>query len=355
VPTCPDHARELVVVGATGERTCPFCRGALLDPGAFSLLKGNAPLAPETREDAPCFVKVRLCPDCAVPMTPWRLAQLEGWVEKCPRCEAAWVEQTDRRTLENLATRAKKQQAWKSFSPQERADIARELAASEAPPADSLVTDLSAGETVKAVVGLPVVSGATGEEPPLVTIALTLVIACFFAMGLVDEKGWGFEALAWQPRNGLSIGLFTAMWAHGGWLHVLGNLAFLWTFGDAVERRGHHGLLLGTFLATGLVTTFLQGFASTSDTFIGGASGAIFAVMGVAAVFQRGARMKLMLPMMRLTGLALNVPLWAGVFVFFMLQVTQWAAGEPGVAWFAHVSGLLLGVTIGLAARRASS
>ncbi len=345
---CPDHPRALVATAA-GELECPFCRGALLSPERFEQVAPTAPLAVETRADAAVFAAPRVCPSCAVPMVPWRIGALEAWLDACPSCGGRWVEPGDRRSLTMLATKAARAQAWKSFSPEQRAEMAKDLAANEVPD-EALTTELSAGETVKAVVGLPVVAGARGEGVPVVTIAAALLCACFFAMGLLDDQ-WGFDELAWRARDGVSWRLVTAMWAHAGWGHLLGNLLFLWTFGELVERRVSHGLLAAGYLAVGLATTWIQGLVSPPTTLIGGASGAIFGLVGLTAFVQPKATLKV-LPMglgllHRGRLVAIKVPLWLGVVGYFALQLLWWSFDSPGVAWVAHLSGLALGAVAG--------
>jgi membrane associated rhomboid family serine protease len=345
---CPEHQRQLVP--KTLEQECPFCRGAFMDEAAFRALVGPVPVAAETREASPAFSRTRPCPACGVPMVPLRLGQLEQWAFGCPSCGGRWVNLEARRTITALVAKAAREKAWKSFTPDERTAMARELATHDRPE-DDLVTELTARETVKAVVGMPVVAGAKGEELPLVTMGAMVVCAALFGMGLVDDA-WSFDELAWRAHDGLfSPRLLTAMWAHAGWGHLLGNLLFLWTLGELVERRFSHGLLAVWFIAAGVASTFVQGQVSEPSTLIGGASGAIFGLLGLAAFVQPGATLKVLPPglsLLRRGGvLAIKVPLWLGVVGYFALQLFEWQLGSRGVAWVAHLSGLAMGAVTG--------
>jgi membrane associated rhomboid family serine protease len=344
---CPEHRRELV--RRASEQECPFCRGVFVDGETFRALAGPVPIASETRDESPAFARMRPCPSCGVPMVPHRIGQLEQWVGVCPGCGGRWLTAEAKRSVTTQAAKAAREKAWQSFTPDERAAMAKELATHDRPE-DELVTELTARETVKAVVGMPVVAGAKGEALPLVTMGAMLLCAGLFGMGQVDDA-FGFEALGWRASDGLDVRLASAMWVHAGWGHLLGNLLFLWTLGELVERRFAHALLAAWFVAVGVASTFVQGLVSDPHTLIGGASGAIFGLLGLAAFVQPGASLKVLPPGLSLLTqgrfLAIKVPLWLGVVGYFALQLFEWQLGSPGVAWVAHLAGLTLGAVTG--------
>jgi len=148
--------------------------------------------------------------------------------------------------------------------------------------------------------------------------------------------------------------LLTSMFMHGGWLHIGGNLLFLWIFGDNVEHRIGHIPYLAFYLVAGLVASLAQILVQT-DSIIPtlGASGAISGVMGAYLV---------MFPTNRVTVLMLRFPmrvpaivaigLWAafqfvnGIGAF---AVTEETGG--GVAYMAHIGGFVAGVVAGFVFR----
>ncbi|MGQ0607587.1 MAG: rhomboid family intramembrane serine protease [Chloroflexota bacterium] len=144
--------------------------------------------------------------------------------------------------------------------------------------------------------------------------------------------------------------LFSSMFMHGGWLHIAGNLLFLWIFGDNVEHRIGHLPYLAFYLVAGIIASFAQILVQT-DSIIPtlGASGAISGVLGAYLV---------MFPTNRVTVLMLRFPmrvpaivaigLWAA-FQFIngigAFAVTEETGG--GVAYMAHIGGFVAGVVAG--------
>jgi membrane associated rhomboid family serine protease len=145
--------------------------------------------------------------------------------------------------------------------------------------------------------------------------------------------------------------LLTSMFMHGGWLHIFGNMLFLWIFGDNVEHRIGHLTYLAFYVVAGLVASFAQILVDT-DSFIPtlGASGAISGVLGAYLV---------LFPTNRVTVLMLRFPmkvpaivaigLWA-LFQFIngigAFAVTEETGG--GVAYMAHIGGFVAGVLAGI-------
>jgi membrane associated rhomboid family serine protease len=163
--------------------------------------------------------------------------------------------------------------------------------------------------------------------------------------------------------------LFTAMFLHGSVLHVVGNLWFLFVFGDNVEGRLGHARYLGFYLLCGVVAALLHVVAAAHSVSMGvepsvaldqpmlGASGAIAGVLGAYAVLFPRARVVTMVP--PLFFLFFEVP--AVVFLGIWFVANYWSARHPppsqfgvGVAYWAHVGGFVCGALLGLFARRRS-
>jgi membrane associated rhomboid family serine protease len=139
--------------------------------------------------------------------------------------------------------------------------------------------------------------------------------------------------------------LFTSMFMHGGWSHLLGNMLFLWIFGNNIEDRLGRFRFILFYLLGGLAASALQ-FAVTPDSAIPniGASGAIAAVLGAYAVLHPFAGVLSFIPPF------FFFPIPAVFFLgfWFLLQLWLGSAGqvgdEGGVAYFAHVGGFLFGL-----------
>lgn len=142
--------------------------------------------------------------------------------------------------------------------------------------------------------------------------------------------------------------LLTCTFLHGGWLHFLGNMWFLYVFGDNVEDRLGHFAYLLFYLGGGVaasLTHFLSQPFSAMPTL--GASGAIAAVMGAYMVLYPHARVLTLVPIVIFIQLLwLPAPLFLGIW--FLIQVVQGVgsvtvAEAEGVAWWAHIGGFALG------------
>ena len=147
----------------------------------------------------------------------------------------------------------------------------------------------------------------------------------------------------------------TGIFVHGGWLHVLGNMLFLWVFGNNVEDRfGRLGFLL-FYLAVGVASTYAFAFTQPhSQQPLVGASGAISGVLG--AYLLLFPRAKVISLVSFFFFLPLRLPAWLVLGFYFVLQAFYAAgaglAGGGEVAYLVHVVGFLLGVAVAAAFRR---
>jgi membrane associated rhomboid family serine protease len=145
---------------------------------------------------------------------------------------------------------------------------------------------------------------------------------------------------------------FTAMFVHGGWLHLIFNMLYLWIFGNNVEDRLGRPRILGFYLVCGLVATATQVLTATGSAVpVIGASGAIAGVLGAYLVLFPRARV-LTVVTLGFIFPVLAVPAWVLLVVWFALQALQGALsfGHPGVAvaFFAHVGGFVTGLALAL-------
>lgn len=138
-----------------------------------------------------------------------------------------------------------------------------------------------------------------------------------------------------------------AMFLHGGWLHLLGNMLFLFVFGNNVEDRLGRLRFLVAYLAWGLVATYLFALTVPSSTgVIVGASGAVAGVLGAYLILFPRARVTSLVPF--LFFIPLRLPAWLVLGSWFALQAV-YSAGTgvtegSEVAYVAHVAGFLAGV-----------
>ena len=146
--------------------------------------------------------------------------------------------------------------------------------------------------------------------------------------------------------------ILTSVFLHGGWFHIIGNMLFLWVFGDNVEDRlGHLGYLL-FYLAAGVAASLVQiGINPESVTPLIGASGAVAGVLGAYIVYYTRATVRVVIPFFVLIFIPIPVPAWVMIGVWFLQNlvsgyatVSDAATPDGGVAWFAHIGGFVFGL-----------
>jgi membrane associated rhomboid family serine protease len=150
------------------------------------------------------------------------------------------------------------------------------------------------------------------------------------------------------------VSAVTAMFLHGGWVHLLGNMLFLAVFGNNVEDRLGHVRYLLFYLACGVAATYAFAFTDAdARTTLVGASGAIAGVLGAYLAWFPRARVISLVPF--LLFIPLPLPAWLVLGMWFVIQAfysvgTGMAAGE--VAYVAHVAGFVVGFLFALALGR---
>lgn len=145
--------------------------------------------------------------------------------------------------------------------------------------------------------------------------------------------------------------MFTCIFLHGGWLHIIGNLWFLYVFGDNVEDRFGHVEFVLVYVGCGLAASaahYLANPESTMPTI--GASGAIAGVMGAYFVLYPRAQVLTLVPIFIIFyTLVLPAPIFLGIwflFQFFEGTMSLHAGQQTGVAWWAHIGGFAAGAAV---------
>jgi rhomboid family protein len=150
------------------------------------------------------------------------------------------------------------------------------------------------------------------------------------------------------------IPLFTCMFLHGGWLHIIGNMWFLWIFGAKVEERMGAFIYLIFYLVCGVAsgaTQLLFSWGSSLPSI--GASGAISAVLGAYVVFFPSSRILTLIPLF-IIWFTWQIPAIVFIGLWFLVQFLSGigslndprAANLGGVAWWAHVGGFSMGMLL---------
>jgi len=143
--------------------------------------------------------------------------------------------------------------------------------------------------------------------------------------------------------------LFTSMFLHGGWMHLLGNMLFLWVFGGAVEEALGHFQYLIFYLVCGVGSALVHTvFNLGSKVPTIGASGAISGVLGAYIVLYPRGRILTLIPLI-IFWFTLELPAFLILGYWFAIQFLSGISSvgsrmTGGVAWWAHIGGFLLGV-----------
>lgn len=202
---------------------------------------------------------------------------------------------------------------------------------------------------------------------PIVNVGLIILnaLAFFYQLSLGRQVDGLYQALALIPAKiyylaanqpgdvvGIGVPFFSSIFLHGGWMHFIGNMWFLWIFGDNVEDSMGHGRYILFYLLAGLgagVVHLLLNAQSQLPTI--GASGAISGVMGAYLVLYPRGRVLTLLPIFIFFKI-IDIPAYFFLIIWILIQAVQGviSLGLPadvgGVAWWAHIGGFVIGAAL---------
>ena len=187
-----------------------------------------------------------------------------------------------------------------------------------------------------------------------VTIITLNVIIYLFGVMLTDKGRDAFiVGFGLVPAYFSLFNVFTAMFVHGGFAHVAGNMLFLWIFGDNVEDRLGHVRFLAFYLICGVAAAMAQTFLQPNSLVpMVGASGAIAGVMGAYLVLYPHSRVLMLFPF---PVFIFELPAVVFLVIWFLVQflnginqlpVFEKNAISGGVAFWAHVMGFVTGLIL---------
>src|SRR4051812_5792134 len=193
-------------------------------------------------------------------------------------------------------------------------------------------------------------------SPPIVTVILIVlnILVFLFQLSLDPYERNYFIALYGIVPDRLNYtSLLTSMFLHGGWLHLIGNMWFLWIYGDNVEDVLGHEKFAAFYILCGLAAAIVHvGLNPDSRVPTIGASGAIAGVMGAYLVKFPHSRIVTLLPIF-IFFTTVEVPAVFMLLYWFAIQIFSGVGsigysnvGKGGVAWFAHVGGFLAGMAL---------
>jgi membrane associated rhomboid family serine protease len=217
------------------------------------------------------------------------------------------------------------------------------------------------------------------EKRPGVPIVTALLVAVnvavwVYVLTIIGERGavrafydqWAFRAgpfFSGELTLAALVPLFTSEFLHGGWLHIGGNMLFLWVFGAAVEQRIGRVPYLAFYLLAGCVAALAQGLyfmgIGAGTVQLVGASGAISGVLGAYVVLSPTARVRTLVPLgLFMTPVTLPAVIvlgeWLVLQIISAFSLFSLLDQGANVAYFAHLGGFATGVVVGVAARLVS-
>ena len=198
-------------------------------------------------------------------------------------------------------------------------------------------------------------------------ITYLLILACvlvfFWELSLAEQLERMFYSLGVVPAALVGKGIlpaelvvipvwlsvFTSMFMHGGWMHLLSNMLYLWVFGNNIEDAMGHGRFLVFYLLCGMVAVFSQALpAPESIVPMVGASGAISGVLGAYLLLYPRAQILVAIPLGIMFFTQRISAFFVLLFWFAMQLFSSYVSGEQqgGVAFGAHIGGFLAGMAL---------
>jgi len=193
------------------------------------------------------------------------------------------------------------------------------------------------------------------SRPIVTSLIIVLNAVVFFTQLTLDDysRNYFIAHYGLIPAHFRASALITSMFLHGGWLHIIGNMWFLWIFGDNVEDVLGHAKYLIFYLLCGLAAGLTQTFFNAGSRLpMVGASGAIAGVMGAYLVkFPHSRIVTLVFVFIFVT--TIDVPAVLMLLYWFFIQIFNGVGtigyshlSQGGTAWFAHVGGFIAGILL---------
>jgi len=320
---------------------CGQCNGMWFDKDELSGALGGW-LGPAKLSFPPPAARDRRCPGCYVRLGLRELAKGSAIeIDQCPKCSGVWLESGEftaaRRFLESHGRLGGKK-------------------AESGGPTIVWDEDSTSAAFFQYLTGLPLEINVPQTLFPPVVTALIVLNTAILALTLLSGnfEHW-IRTLGAVPADISAMRnlhtLITSVFMHGGILHLVGNMYFLWVTGDNLEERFGPIKFLVFYLFCGVAAGLMHVVSDAASTVPSvGASGAISGMMGAYMVLFASHRFVVRWFFFYYP-VKFEIPAY-GYFIFWIaLQILYASLGLPEVAWFAHIGGFVCGAVIGLIVR----
>ena len=341
-PICKNALSKIAVYGIEFD-SCSNCVGAWFDSNELAdyLRKSSEKKTiripkkiPRNQLRGKRRIRERgFCPRCNQLIAPVELGSSGISALKCGMCGGMWLQLSHMNALRYW---------YRQASPPER------LVLYARPQRPSV--DFSVGPIWKSFFGLMEDENPRRDFPWITLIIIMANISIFILSYFSPVKARFFltvpENLVHYPSENIYT-LYTSMFMHANLLHILGNMYFLWVFGDNVEDRVGTLKYIVLYFSFGILAGLAHIFAtSRPDIPVLGASGAISGILGGYLLLYPKARIKLF-SMIFFRPIAITLPIWFYLGVWFFGQQVLYASmGVPGIAWYAHIGGFIFGFIV---------
>ncbi|RMD97240.1 MAG: rhomboid family intramembrane serine protease [Deltaproteobacteria bacterium] len=322
---------------------CFHCEGTWVSPEGLALFLG---LEEELRPDRSFFLLAeRFCPACGKRLYGHPYPALGGaLLLSCKACGKIWLEANE---IEHLQRALPSQGDREDPLEGEKRAPKRFRSRGEGVEERNAVSHLV--WFFQFLTGFPMEVDHPVRQIPLAVISLIVADVVIFLVSWFAPGGlaamierFGFVPGRSDPRH-LLVSVVSSMFLHAGVFHLLGNLYFLYIFGDNLECRLGRLRFLWLYFTCGVAAIGLHAFLSSDPSTVVGASGAISGLLGAYLITFPHVELYQFVFFFRLR---ISIRLYAAVW--FGMQLLHAWLGIPGVAWFAHIGGFLTGAMLGM-------
>lgn len=340
---------------------CPLCGGLWFDPKelpayleTFRMIHEFPPLSiTEATQKAQNIYTLaeqhKKCPRCLLPMNKFNYAYNSNvFLDRCPSCQGIWTDRNEIAKAVRFNQGNPMVNKLAEGMAKEQKDLRQQLNTLD--NLSSLAISAPFFLLLPKII-LPLADDNPRSVVPWVTLSLiSLNVALFMAqVFFIPLEKWPalFQQFGLIPARFMAgeigISIITALFLHGGLFHLLGNMFFLWLFGDNIEEEFGAIRFLLFYLACGLAASLGHiYFYQTSTTPLIGASGAISGIMGAYMVLFPKVKIKTLFffKIIEIPAMAFFIS-WLGL-QFFNSWVSQ-LTHHASIAWWAHIGGFVFG------------